>query len=97
MKKYYADVRTKPNFPERDFSSIEVKTEEFQGYISLITVKNVISPWFVPRENRENECILDNGYHWIAIYPKNKKYAVTAMINARNEIVEWYFDMVARY
>ena len=60
--------------------------------MALVKIINVTNPWIVS-DNEETRCILDENYHWLEIYPDNKNYAITAMLNTENEVVEWYFDM----
>ena len=76
------------------YKSIEVKTDKFNGNISLLQIKKVKKNWIVPRENGTGDCILAPGHQWLQIYPNDKHYAITAMYDKENRIVEWYFDVI---
>lgn len=90
----YADVRTKDFANKREFTYKEKNTKEFDGYISLLTIVEAKEKWFVPREDGSQDCLVDDGYKWLSIYPNNKKYAMTVIFTNKNEAVEVYFDMI---
>ena len=77
-----------------DFKKKYVDTKEFNGYVGIVDVKESTEEWLVPREDNTQECILKSGFKWLEFYPDNEKYAITAIINEENRVVEWYFDMV---
>ena len=70
-----------------------VEEKYFNGYICLVKMKNVKKPWIVKDDELE-DCILDENYEWLEIYPDNEKYAITAMFDDNNNLIEWYFDMI---
>ena len=70
-----------------------VDEEYFNGYVSLAKIKNVQHPWIVKDDSIE-DCILDENYEWLEIYPDGKKYAITAMFDNQKQLIEWYFDMI---
>lgn len=91
LKRRYADGRNKPNdILEKEFKNKKFDNEDFKGNISLLTVKKVREEWKVDDEQR---CILANNYNWLLIYPEGKHYCITAMIDDKDNIVEWYFDI----
>ena len=94
MRIKYADMRNKIAIIKKDFSYKEIKEDDFDGYVSLLMMLEVSEEWYVPRKNGKQDCILKNGYKWLGLYPKNKKYALTTIYNDKNEIVEFYFDMI---
>ena len=55
--------------------------------MNILKIKN---KWCVDTEDR---CILDNNYTWIEVYPDNSNYAITIMMDDKNIIKEWYFDI----
>ena len=75
----------------KSFTSKVIKVEEagYSGYASLIQIEEVNRPYIVG----ENTCIADNGYSAITFLPDNKLWAVEAIYDNDNKIVEWYFDI----
>lgn len=96
MKKHFSDARRSNNIIDSDFKYIYEEFEEFKGYICITKINEVEKVWYVPRENRKDDCILDKNYVWLCIYPteSNKNYTITAMFDDKLNIVEWYIDIV---
>lgn len=94
MRIKFADMRNKIAILKKDFTYKEILEENFKGYISLLSMVEVSEDWFVPRRDGTQDCILKNGYKWLSMYPKDKKYALTTIYNDKNEIIEFYFDMI---
>ena len=76
-----------------DYYIKRVEEKYFNGYICLVKMKNVKKPWIVKDDELE-DCILDENYEWLEIYPDNEKYAITAMFDDNNNLIEWYFDII---
>ena len=89
MKKRFANT---VNNGQNEYQQKRVDNDIFNGYVSLVKILKVENPWIITDEE-ETRCILDENYHWLEIYPDNKNYAITAMFNTKNQVVEWYFDM----
>jgi predicted RNA-binding protein associated with RNAse of E/G family len=64
----------------------------FSGYISLIKVIKARQKVTVDYEKSET-ILLDDGYKCLMFLPDNEHWCVSAVYNASNEIIEWYFDM----
>lgn len=94
MKRRFAEPKNHKSIKEYDFKTEYIKNEIYDGYVSVSKIKKVEEDWFVPRDDETEVCILANNYTWIMLYPKNQKYAITAMYDENNQIIEWYFDMV---
>lgn len=94
MKKRYMEPKNHKAINTYDFNKIHVDTKEFKGYIGSIRVKNSTEDWYVPREDGTQICILKSGYRWLEFYPDNEKYAITAICDENENVIEWYFDMV---
>ncbi len=96
MKKKYADRATWTRVLKRRDKLSYVKNEKFSGYISVIYVEKVKKP-LIKNLNGQKVCIVDNGYTWVIFMPDNLMYSLTMMINDKNEIVQWYFDICKAY
>jgi len=91
LKKRFADGRNKPNdILEKEFKNIRVDNDEFQGNISLLTIKKVREEWRVDEEQR---CILAKDYNWLEIYPDGEHYCISAVYDEKDNIIEWYIDI----
>ena len=62
LKKRYANASTNKDILSSDFKYIEENSKEYNGYISLLKINTVSKRCMVPRDNREDDCVLDNGY-----------------------------------
>jgi len=72
----------------------QVSTDFFKGYIGLLEIEEV-SEKQIWKFTGEDITVCDNGLKWLSILPRNDFYCVTAMMNANNEILLWYIDMIA--
>lgn len=84
MKKRFANT---VNNGQNEYRQKRVDNDIFNGYVSLVKILKVENPWIITDEE-ETRCILDENYHWLEIYPDNKNYAITAMFNTKNQVVE---------
>lgn len=96
MKKKYADRATWTRVLKRKDKISYVKNEKFSGYISVIYVEKVKKP-LIKNLDGQKVCIVDNGYTWVIFMPDNLMYSLTMMINDKNEIIQWYFDICKAY
>lgn len=46
------------------------------------------------RFNGEDIVVCDDGLKWLSILPQNDFYCITAMMNANDDILVWYIDMI---
>lgn len=93
MKKRFSNGYGNKNILDKEFWYKYIEEENFKGYISYLKLKEVEKEWYVPRDGREPDCIQAKDYIWLSIYPMKKNYGITAMLNDKSEIVEWYFDI----
>ena len=96
MKKKYADRATWTRVLKRRDNLSYVENEKFSGYISVIYIEKVKRP-LVKVLHGEEVKLVDNGYTWVIFMPDNLMYSLTMMINDKNEIVQWYFDICKSY
>lgn len=90
MKKRLADGVNNGN---NEYFQKRIDNEYFNGYVCLVKIKNVEKPWLISNDGF-NVCILDENYEWLEIYPDNEKYAITVMYDDKQNLIEWYFDMI---
>jgi predicted RNA-binding protein associated with RNAse of E/G family len=94
MRKRLADMPDNKIIIKKEFSFQKIDSNEFKGTACLIHILEAKYKWNVKGKNREDICILDNNYKWIELYPENENYALTAMFNKKNELIQLYFDVV---
>lgn len=94
MKKHFSDARRSCYIEDSKFNFIYEEFDDFKGYISILKINKVKKQVYVPRENREDDCILNKDYIWLSIYPVEKDYTIIAVYDENLNIVEWYFDVV---
>ncbi len=94
MKRKMANAQNHKSIIKSKYINKFIKAGEFKGNISLIKIEEVKNEWYVIRKSGIEECILAPKYKWLEIYPDNENYAITAMYDENNNIIEWYFDVI---
>lgn len=64
------------------------------GYIGVTDIYEVSHKVMVPREGREDDCILDNGYKRLRIFPNDKNFAINAIFDEKLNFIEFYIDII---
>ena len=96
LKRKYADYPDKKDILEKELKRADMSKDSYFNTICLLEINKVEKQWKVPRENREDEIILDNGYKWLTMYPKNENFTIIAIFNLKHEFVEFYFDIAKK-
>lgn len=96
-RKKFADVRGKRVIDEQKVLIKESVKDDYFGEssITFIDMIKTNERWDVPRDDGKKECILNSGFKWLQVFPKNEKYAITGIYDQNKKLVEFYFDMVA--
>ena len=78
----------------KDIKGKRIHTDFFEGYLGLIEIKEVdkVQIWHF---NGEDIVVCDKGLKWLSILPQDSFYCITAMMDAQNNILLWYIDMIA--
>lgn len=95
MKLKYADQRHNKYIRKKDFNMKYIENKNFNGIITFIDIKEILDTVSVTRPDNTTECLIDIGYKWIGIYPKNTKYCITVMYDKNWNLLQWYFDINA--
>ena len=93
LTKRLADARGAKVITKKQFMWEGINDKNFVGNISLMNIFETDTRWEIRREDGKDVCILGNGYKWLSIYPDNETYALTALYDDKNELIEFYFDM----
>ncbi len=94
MKRKFSNYANNSNLLNTDFMYEEVSTESFKGTISYLKVEKAKEKFIVKRKDGKTECICDSGYSYISIYEYNKNYAITAMYDKKQQLIQLYFDII---
>lgn len=96
MKKKYADLSKVKDVVSSNFVKLETPNDSFFGAVCMAQIKKVLKNWKVPRDNEEDETIMDEGYRWLTLYPRSENYSIIAIYNMKAEFVEFYFDIAKK-
>lgn len=94
MKKRFVNTRAENYLTKKRFIADSICDENFDADISLIDMIESNTRRCILRDNGRSDCIVDSGFKWLGVYPKGETYAITCMYNEKNELVEFYFDMI---
>ena len=97
MKIKYIDESISKKIVYDRFTYKKIDDEFFKGYVGLVDIGNIsVENHYVPRENREDDCIVSSNYKYLRIFIENKNYAILAIYNDKLEFIEFYIDIVDR-
>lgn len=88
-RRRYIGKISKALFKSYTSKIIRVDEENLSGYSAHIKILEVERPFIVG----EGVCIGDAGYSWIQFLPDNENWALCAMYDSHEKIIEWYFDV----
>lgn len=77
---------------EKDVVIDDIKTDLFEGKVSLLKIKKVVSPLSVDSPVGK-VIIANNGYKHLKIAPKNQNWWLTVMFDENDNLIESYFDI----
>ena len=99
MKRRYVDRAEWARLLEREYQEYTIDEPDFRGHVGILTIKQVREPLWIKKYAAADEliCIAGNGYTWIIFLQENKHYAITLMLDGRNQIIEWYIDICRPY
>lgn len=86
MKKKYANRPDWSRIIEKRYDQKYIKDETFDGYLSCLYLDKVRQPLVVTYD-KEQVCIVDDGYKWLMLFPMKKHFSLTVMINNSTKIV----------
>lgn len=69
--------------------------QELDGILALFYLERVSAP-LVKTMGGYPVIIADNDYYWMQYGPRGKNFWLTAMLNRKREIVQWYFDITLK-
>ncbi|MFJ8527191.1 DUF402 domain-containing protein [Bacillus sp. NPDC094106] len=92
MKRKYGDGSSWKRLIEKRY---EVKTIE-QGMLGILHMKKVKEPSY-KQYNNQKLCIVNDGYTWVQYFINGKNFAITAMLNEEQKLVQYYIDVAKEF
>lgn len=93
MKRKYLDRHDWERVIDRRYYEKYISTLDYTGYVSLLHIDEVTDPLII-EVNGHNKILADKGMKWLQFLPDEKKYAVSIMIDANKNVLQWYFDII---
>ncbi len=81
-----------PRVIDKEYTYMKINDPFYKGAAGLIRINEVDKPATISYSSIPVK-ILDKGYYWLQIGPKDQNYWITVMYNEMEEIVQYYFDI----
>ena len=78
---------------EKNYKCTYVDLPEFKGYVTSLELIKVKKPLYVFMYRNKLK-VADDGYVWYMLFPDDKHYSLTAMVDHEGNFVQCYFDVV---
>ena len=78
----------------RSFATESFSSRDLSGEIALIRIDKTKSPLCVTTNGRQYK-IVDDGFRWLQIAPKDANWWLTAMFDEKDTLLQMYFDITA--
>lgn len=78
---------------EKKYQAVRVDLDDFHGYATKLELIKVKKPLYVFMHHTKLK-IADDGYVWYMLFPDEKHYSLTTMVDQHGEVVQCYFDVV---
>ncbi|EEL60617.2 DUF402 domain-containing protein [Bacillus toyonensis] len=92
MKRKYGDGSSWKRLIEKDYMVKQVE----EGMLGILDIKKVREPSYKGYDGKEI-CIAGNEYTWIQYFIKGKNFAITAMLDNKGNLVQYYIDVTKEY
>lgn len=92
VKTKYLDRRGWASVMETDFRWMELETAALPGVAGLIQIRKVAAPALMVSLD-EPIIIADEGYSWLSVGPRDGHWWLTAMYDAQERLIQYYFDI----
>lgn len=94
LSKRYATAEQRKEIKEKEFKTLEINDEIFNGRVCLVNIKKAEE--LVYRGEEYEVTLVKDNYKWLEFYDYNSKICLTAFYDENNKIIEWYFDIARR-
>lgn len=95
-RKKFADGSDREEIYDSNFKKIDIKGDSYLGAASLLDITKVGEKKWIADKNGEKQIIVDIGYKWVTLFPKNENYVVIAVYNSYSELIHIKFDIAKK-
>ncbi|PGT18816.1 DUF402 domain-containing protein [Bacillus cereus] len=92
MKRKYGDGSSWKRLIEKNYIVKQFKA----GMLGILDIKKVREPSYKEYNGKEL-CIADDGYTWMQYFISGKNFAITAMLDDQQKLVQYYIDVAKEY
>lgn len=92
MKRKRADRHPWPRVTRSRYRAWRLDAPLFRGYVSVFWIDQVREPLLLPFLGH-HLTIADAGHLWLQLFPDGVPHTLTAMVDERGAIVQWYVDI----
>lgn len=93
MKQKHANRPNWQRIIEKRYAQEYIQNDHFEGDVSYLLLDRVQEPLMVSYAGEE-VCIADHGFTWLMFFPKNHFYSLTVILDEKDEVVQWYYDVI---
>ncbi|WP_054028787.1 DUF402 domain-containing protein [Bacillus sp. FJAT-28004] len=93
MKRKYGDLSHWRGILQKTYKQMYIEEVDFTGHVTLVIFNKVKEPISFKLADHDDFNIVANGFMWLQYFPSNAHHTMTAVINEKREIVQWYFDI----
>jgi len=93
MKRRYGNRPDWKRVTERRFVQMRRQEPGFSGHVTLLELTKVREPLITLR-GKTPVRVADNRYLWMQHFPTGGHHSLTTMRNEKQEVVQYYFDIV---
>ncbi|HFK1718892.1 DUF402 domain-containing protein [Bacillus thuringiensis] len=92
MKRKYGDGSSWKRLIEKSYTVKQVE----EGILGILDIKKVRELSRKEYDGKEI-CIASDGYTWVQYFINGKNFAITAMLDDRHNLVQYYIDVTKEY
>lgn len=78
---------------KKEYQCVYECRDDFKGYVSRLTIVDIKTPLRAYFSGKKIK-VADIGYTWYMLFPKDKHYALTAMVDGSGQVIQCYFDII---
>ncbi|WP_409296719.1 DUF402 domain-containing protein [Peribacillus sp. SCS-26] len=67
-------------------------SSDYKGMWTRIDMHKIREPLHVTYDGI-TQCIVQEGFSWIQLFPEGEQYTITAVVNTEGQIIQWYIDV----
>ncbi|GLX70496.1 DUF402 domain-containing protein [Paenibacillus glycanilyticus] len=93
MKRKYGDLSHWRGIIQKKYRQMYIEEVGFTGHVTLVVFNKVKESISFKLADQDDFYIVADGFMWLQYFPSNAHHTMTAVINEKGKIVQWYFDI----